>query len=191
MNRYLVKTKKNILFIVIVVLLSTIFLLNKKCSSFDTIITISIIPGWLTIWAPITWIDFGNIKVSPASQELSWQFSDFFWISDLDGIDSWYYTTLQSDGLIYWNNMINASIKVDSIQPDLMEWITWNVYMNSDLLSYYPIDISVTYIYRNLWFNNGIINKYGNKPWVKLTVPSFTPPWDYTGVINFDLHANY
>lgn len=160
-----------------------------KSSNFP--LSLYVTPWEITYGISDTWLNFWSVTVSWAFQEIERQFEDYFWVQDLKAADSGYYTTVVSAGLV-WPLMTITWIymKADNINPELLLGVAWNVFINTGLLNYKSISGSVTYIYRDNALNFWKINKYGDKPWIKIVVPPFVSPWNYSWTIFFSLNEN-
>jgi len=157
----------------------------------DVILSITINPWEITYWAPM-YLNLWQISLSQTQQNIQWQFDDYFWVNDLQWSDSWYNTTIVSDGFMWpnWNILTWIYLMAwNNWSPELLLWLTWNVMINQAFSeSYYSIFSSpVTYIYRPQWENYWKVNKYGDKPWIKVIIPPYTSPWMYSWTIYIDI----
>jgi hypothetical protein len=158
----------------------------------DVIVSITINPWQITFWAPVS-LSLWSISLSQTSQNKEWQFDDYFRVSDLIWSDSGYNTTVVSDGLVWpsWSSPLTwIYLMAWSIWgPELLLGTTWNVQINSALSSdYYSIfNVPVTYIYRPQSINYWKVNKYWDKPWIRIVIPPYTQPWMYSWTIYFDI----
>lgn len=141
-------------------------------------------------WTPDN-LSLWNITYSNQEQEITWVFSDYFWIEDLMWIASWHYTTIQCDWLFgpNWSIITWIYIKAWNLSPVKISWNPWNVLMSNDLLSYKSIYNPLVYIYKttnnyNIWK----ANKYWDIPTIKIIVPPETIPGEYTWTITFSLY---
>ncbi len=134
----------------------------------------------------------GTVYSSPYDQEISGQFTEPFWIEDIEGYTTGHYTTIQCDGIYGPSNtrLTGIELKAGSITPELLMWLTsLHVKINPVLSSYTNIIEPVTYIYKETDPSNiGIINKYGDKPWIKIFIPAGSPPGTYSGTIVFSFY---
>lgn len=160
----------------------------------ETIISISILPGEVSRWAASS-LSLWEIELAQIQQEVTGRFQDYFWVSDLKWHDNGYNTMIVSDGLIGPNENILTGIYLmagNGGRPELEIWIDWEVMINQlfsgDYHSIYWDPI--TYIYRTVWANNWKINKYRDRPWIKIVVPPYTSPGTYSGTIYFDVPGN-
>jgi hypothetical protein len=158
----------------------------------DVIVSITIDPWQITYWAPAS-LSLWSIALSQTSQNKQWQFDDYFRVSDLAWSDSGYSTTIVSDWLIWPNWSIPLTwiymMAGNAWGPELLLWLTWDIRVNPAMSdSYYSIfSTPVTYIYRPEASNNWKVNKYWDKPWIRIVVPPYTQPWMYSWTIYFDI----
>lgn len=139
-------------------------------------------PNNINLWTPIS---------SLSNQEISGQFTDNFWVEDLQWYVTGHYTTIQCDGVYgsAGNKLTWVYLKAGNTAPVLIQWLTGNVFISTALTNYTNIITPVTYIYKptnltNIW----IVNKYWDKPWLKIMIPGWTPPGTYSGTIVFSLY---
>lgn len=132
------------------------------------------------------------VMALPTDQEISGQFTENFRVEDLLWSIVGHYTTIQCDGIYgpYWTKLTWIELKAGNILPQLLMGMTGpNVYINPDLSHYINITEPVTYFYKETETNQlGIINKYGDKPWIKILIPSSAPPGIYSGTIVFSFY---
>lgn len=167
------------------------FLLSQTfAATWETQLQLEIMWWWLTIGNPANY-NFGSVWVSVEDQIITWQFSDYFWLEDLEARDSWYFTTIQCNGLksLNWNTLTWIYFKKNNLTK-----ILWSenprVQIQSVFSDYYLINQPVIYFYRNQATNYWIISKYGDIPFVKIIIPWGTPPWNYNWTITFTLYLN-
>lgn len=152
------------------------------------------VDAWeLTIWTSGATLNLGN---TGAWWELEWQFSgNSFYVSDMKWAQSGYYTTIQVTDL---TGSINGDTKtIPAANVEFKAWagaptlITGNtnsdVVFDSNVSSYHAINSVVTYIKRDANNGYGILWEYGDAPYVKVTIPAFTPATTYHGVITYTL----
>lgn len=138
-------------------------------------------------------LDLGSHSVSTSAQVVSWTFADYFWVEDMKGNNTGYYTTLQMSGALDgpWTETIaasNVAVKSDGNITTLSGSNNSNVTV--DISTFTTLDNAVTYIKRDNGTNNGLIGKYGNKPELQLTIPAFQSVGQYTGTIVYTLIEN-
>ena len=151
-------------------------------------VSLNIDGQWLIIWTPSNldlWtVSSGDIK------EIN--FLDPFWIEDLRWINTWHYTTIQCDGLYGPNALTSTVITGVELSGAVVEKIGGrdnDTLVYSALSSFTDITTPQLYLYRNdSFWNNGAINRYWNKPTIKITVPSWTPAGTYKWKITYTLY---
>ncbi|MFA7298354.1 MAG: hypothetical protein WC010_01790 [Candidatus Absconditabacterales bacterium] len=138
-------------------------------------------------------VNLGTIIASPGDQEFSGQFSNYFRVDDMQGYITGYYTTIQCDGIYgsTGNKLTGVYLKAGNIIPEYIQGITGNhILINSILSTYTNILLPITYLYKETHIDNkGLINKYGDKPWIKIFIPGGTPPGSYSGTIVFSFYS--
>lgn len=159
------------------------------CLSQETKIKLEVTPWQITWWVESSWLNLGTVEIWETQKELTWQFDWYFWVSDLEASDLGWSTTVKCDWLNWSNGWILTWIymMVDDLSPELLLWVPWNVLIDQNFLNYYSINTSVTYIYRPAWANFGRINKYWDKPHIKVIIPPYSAPWSYSWIIYFDM----
>jgi len=132
------------------------------------------------------------VMSSPTDQVVSGQFTEHFRIEDIEGYMTGHYTTIQCDGIYGPSNtrLTGIELKAGNTDPELIMGLTGpNVKINSNLITYQNIIEPITYLYKETNSNHmGIVNKYGDKPWIKLLIPTSTPPGTYSGTIVFSFY---
>ncbi len=143
---------------------------------------------WLIIWTPAN-LDLGTVS-SGDIKEIN--FLEPFWIEDLRWTNTGHYTTIQCDGLYGPNTLTSTVITGVQLSGAVVEKIWWkdnDTLVYSALSSFTDITTPQLYLYRNdSVSNNGAINRYGNKPTIKITVPSWTPAGTYKWKITYTLY---
>ena len=141
-------------------------------------------------------IRFGNLN---SFQYQSWlcfclnyrrkTFNNYFWVEDLRWVNTWYYTTIQCDGLYWPNDFVITGVQLLWNSLDLIQWIGNQTDMFSNLSSWTDITIPQLYFYKkdNMpWNYNG--NKYWSKPSIKVSVPNNAPAGTYRWKITYTLY---
>ena len=129
---------------------------------------------------------------SVSDQEIVGQFDNYFWVEDLEWYITWHYTTIQCDGVYGpgWTRLTWVYLKAENINPTLIQWNPWNVHIFNGFSDYYNIISPTTYIYKPTAPGNiGIVNRYGDKPFLKVIVPGYSPPGNYSGTIVFSFYS--
>ena len=132
------------------------------------------------------------LSTSTSDQEFSWQFSDYFWIEDLQWDITGHYTTIQCDGVYgpVGNKLTWVYLKAGNTTPTLIQWLTWNVLIATGLYDYASILNPMTYIYEPTDIQNAwLANRYWDRPRLKIVIPAYAPPWSYSGTIVFSFYS--
>lgn len=165
----------------------------------STDVNLVITGGTLTIGA--TWsFNFDAISVSTneivQEKQFTWVLVDApFWVQDYKWLNSGYYTTVSISDLTGQNTAAiipatNVKIKVDAFETVLITWTANSaVVLNtgSFLLSYQNFDSPITFINRPEWSNAGKLGKYGVRPYLEITIPSYQAADTYEGIITYTL----
>lgn len=118
-------------------------------------------------------------------------FDDYFWLEDLRGISTGHYTTIQCDGLYGPNGYVITWVQMIWPNVVLIGWLTNQTTIYSNLSSRTDVTTPQLYLYRN---NNidtstlGFTNRYGNKPSIKVSIPSNAPVGSYKWKITYTLY---
>jgi len=147
---------------------------------------------WIRIWTPENF-NVWTINYSSQEQEVTWRFNDYFRVEDLDSRMTGHYTTIQCDGLYatWWYSLTWIYLKYGNLNPTLIYGQTWVVSISNFLSGYQSITNPITYIYKSTsWGNIWVVNRYGDKPYVKIIIPAYSNTWDYSGTITFSLYMN-
>jgi len=139
--------------------------------------------------------DNANLWVLTTSindQEFSGQFTDYFWIEDMQWNITGHYTTIQCDGIYgpAWYMLTWIYLKAGNTIPTLIQWLTGNVLIASELYNYTSVLNPMTYIYKPTDSSNAWLpNKYWDKPRFKIIIPAYAPPGTYSGTIVFSYYS--
>lgn len=138
-------------------------------------------------------VHLGTLSTAPYDQEFSGQFTEPFWVEDLQGNITGHYTTIQCDG-IYWPDGYIITwiyLKAGNIVPTLLQGVSGHVYIYSAFSDYISILHPLTYMYKPTdVFNGGLTNKYGDMPRFKLIIPANAPAWSYSGTLTFSFYMD-
>ena len=151
-------------------------------------VSVEIRGQWLIIWTP------ANLNLGFVSDwaTITRSFLDYFWIEDLRGTNTGHYTTIQCDGIYGPNGATSSVITGIQLSWTSIERILWtdnNTLIYSNLSTWTDITTPQLYLYRNNNISNGWVwNRYGNKPSIKIIVPSGTPAGTYKGKITYTLY---
>jgi len=147
---------------------------------------------WIRHWTPDN-LNLWTIPYSIQEQEITWQFTSWFWVEDLLWLATWHYTTIQCDGLYWsdWSIITWVYLKNWNIYPVKLLGNTWSVFISTNLNNYNSIYNPVVYIYKtsaqsNVW----LANRYQDIPTIKVIVPPNTTAGDYSWTIVFSLYMN-
>ncbi len=184
---------------------------QKRCIFFWISGIVILLASWLLYYAhadqgmislKIVWLGIRhgtptntNLWIFPTSgndQEISGQFGwSGFWVEDLEGYITGHYTTIQCDGVYgsAGNRLTWIYLKAGNTSPILIQGLSGNVHISSWLFTYTSILNPVTYIYKptnlsNIW----IVNRYWDSPRLKIIIPGWTPPGNYSGTIVFSFY---
>ena len=170
---------------------------GTSCSE-NTTVQVTIDPGDICIGSTGSF-DFGNYTVSSSSQTVTGAFTDYFWVEDLKGADSGYYTTLQLSGDLTGPGgatipAANVSVKTSAVGA---AWVTTmagssntRVVVDSNMASYQSLDSARTYIKRDTAANYGVIGKYGALPQLQVVIPAYQSVGVYTATLVYTLYEN-
>ncbi|HKL43963.1 MAG TPA: hypothetical protein VJ892_01650, partial [Candidatus Absconditabacterales bacterium] len=116
-------------------------------------------------------------------------FDDYFWVEDLRGTNTGHYTTIQCDGLYGPSNFVITGLQLSGATVEMIDGRTNNTLIYSNLSDRTDITDPTLYLYRNNDLsNNGAINRYGNKPAIRVFVPEDAPAGSYKGKITYTLY---
>ena len=161
----------------------------------STDVYLSIVGGNVTIGSTGSF-DFGTFPVSSTESNVESQFTgdDYFWVDDMKGANSGFYTTLSVSDLSGANGTIpaaNISAKVDGTGTTLINGTANpNVVVADSLISYTPLDGTVTFIKRDSAENNGKLGRYAAFPWLQVTIPAYQSVGSYQATLTYTLIEN-
>lgn len=172
--------------------LLAIFYLFFVCLVFgenmQSMVSVQLNTRWLFAWTP------ANLSLWPVTpwNTIEVNFSDYFWIEDLRWNSTGHYTTIQCDGLFGPNGSTGTVItwvQMSGLIIELVAWTANNTLIYSNLSTWTDITKPQLYFYRNENTTNpGWVNRYGNKPTIKISVPSGTPSGTYRWKITYTLY---
>ena len=158
-------------------------------------VQVSILPGDICIGTTGSF-NFGQYTVSSTSQTQNGAFTNEFWVEDLKGADTGYYTTVQlSWGMIWpgWATIpaANVSMKVGSTTVTTMAGtVNTGVTLPAGLLSFTPLNSAVTFISRANAANFGKIGKYWTLPIMEVVIPAYQSVGLYTATLVYTIYEN-
>jgi len=154
------------------------------------VLSLDIVWMWVRHWTPNN-LNLWTVLYSNQEQEITWQFGSGFWVEDLIGMLTWHYTTIQCDWLHgpSWTSITWIYIKAWNINPTLVLWSTWWVYIPNNLNIFQSIYKPLVYIYKSIGISQvWVINRYQDIPIIKVVVPAYTTAGTYNGIIAFTLY---
>ena len=161
----------------------------------NTTVEVEILPGDICIGSTGSF-DFGNYTASGGNQTVTGAFTDYFWVDDLRGADSGYYTTLELSGDLAGPGgatipAANVSAKVAGTGADLITGVAnTRVDLPSSLLSYSALNSAVTFLKRDTAANFGVIGKYGKYPQLQLIIPAYQAVGSYLATLIYTIYEN-
>jgi len=168
---------------------------GTNCST-NTTVTVTINPGDICIGSTGAF-DFGQYTVSATAQTVNGTFSSPFWVDDLKGSNSGYYTTVQMSGVLQGPGSstipaTNVSMKTTAIGNAAITTMAWssnaNVVVNAGMAAYQTLNTPRRLIERVNGANFGLIGKYGVTPQMQLIIPAYQAVGAYTGSLVYTLY---
>ena len=170
--------------------------IGTSCNT-TTVVQVTLAGGNVCIGSPDAF-NFGSFTVSQQPQVTSGAFSGVFYVDDQRGSNSGYYTTVQMATLTNGSNTIAASnvafrssftVGTTVGTSPLSGSVNVRVFTHSDVLNTWAaLDTPKEFINRNAAANSGLIGKYGEIPFLQLTIPAYTPVGVYTGLLTYTLY---
>lgn len=141
---------------------------------------------------------WGTFTVSSNNQTTEKQFTgsdEAFFVEDLKGAYSGYYTTLSTTQLTGPNNAVipanNIRIKTDTLTGILITGTAnTKVVLPAGFLTYQTFSSPITFLKRDPAANSGVIGKYGAYPFLELTIPAYQSVGSYSGSVTYTLIEN-
>lgn len=158
-----------------------------------TDVQVDILPGDVAIGATGT-IDLGDYTISSSLQTVSGDFTSAFFVDDLKGADSGYYTTLQLSGNLIGPGIATISsgnvyfISTGTASDLITGTANTNVNMPASVTAYQSLDQARTYLKRDTAANSGIVGKYGNTPKLRIDIPAYSAVGSYTATLCYTLY---
>jgi hypothetical protein len=168
---------------------------------YTSLFVLNINPGNLCIGSTGNFI-FGSFTAASVVQSTSWSFVGtwwYFYVDDMRGSSSGYYTTVQLSTWLVSNggssiarsNVFMKTASVGTLGVTLLDGMINNtVVIHSGMISYQTLDIPRQLIGRVAWFNNGSVGKYGVLPQMQINVPAYQAVGTYTGTLLYTLYQN-
>jgi WxL domain surface cell wall-binding len=166
-----------------------------------TQVQVDILPGNICIGSTGAY-DFGDFSVSSSSQTVNGAFTapdGYFWVDDLKGSNSGYYTTVQLNAdmagpggaSIPRANVYMKTAAVGNAGITTMAG-TANprVEVHAGMAAYQSLDAARQLIIRNTAANFGVVGKYGTLPQLQLVIPAYQAVGNYTATLTYTLYEN-
>lgn len=144
--------------------------------------------------------DFGTYTASATAQTVTGVFTDEFYVEDLNGGFSGYYTTLQLSGDLTsatGGNVIsgsNVSVKTDATGAGgittMAGTANTRVVVDAGMAAFQSLDSARTLIKRDPATNFGIVGQYGVIPEMEVVIPAYTPVGVYSATMVYTLYEN-
>ena len=172
-----------------------------SCST-TTLVQVQILPGNICIGSSGTF-DFGTYTVSSSAQTVNSSFTaptGYFYVDDLKGADTGYYTTVQLSGDLiqsWWAGTIPAANVFMKTPAVGNPWITLlagtanpRVVVNAGMIAYQSLDVARRLIERPLQANFWVVGKYATLPEMQLIIPAYQSVGTYTATLVYTLYEN-
>ncbi len=169
----------------LLILLPLFALFSFVLAQYSKEVRIEIIGQGLVIWTPSN-ISLGTVT---AWDTIDKTFDDYFWVEDLRWVNTWYYTTIQCDGLYWPDGFVITGVQLSWSSIKLIQWNGNETKIYSNLSSWTDITIPQLYLYKQDNTSksyNG--NKYWNIPSIKVSVPNNAPAGTYKWKITYTLY---
>lgn len=187
---------KKLLSIISIVVL-TVFLPVRDALAGNTAVNMAITAGTITIGEPASLTFSTSLTASFSAQTLQQAFtgaSNYFWVQDLKGTDSWYNTTLQLSGnLTAWSAVISWSNVLFQAAwgINVVSWSTNpRVTLDAWTAGFQAMNSARSFIRRNTQANFWVIGYYGANIELRIDVPAGQAAWSYAGTIVYTLIEN-
>jgi len=170
---------------------------NPSCSE-NVTVQVEIQPGDICIGTTGSF-DFGTYTSSATAQTVTGAFTDDFYVEDLNGGFSGYYTTLQLSGDLTSGdgNTIgasNVSVKTPATGAGAINTMAGTantrVVVDAGMAAFQTLDSARTLIKRDSAANFGIVGQYGVMPEMQVVVPAYTPVGTYSATMVYTLYEN-
>ena len=170
---------------------------GANCST-NTTVTVTINPGDICIGSTGAF-NFGQYTISSISQTVNGTFSSPFWVDDLKGSNSGYYTTVQMSGVLQGPGSstiaaTNVSMKTTAIGNAGITTMAGspntNVVVNAGMSAFQTLNTPRRLIERVNGANFGLIGQYGVTPQMQLIIPAYQAVGAYTGTLVYTLYGS-
>lgn len=170
---------------------------GSSCSE-DTTVQVTIDPGDICIGSTGSF-DFGTYSVTSTAQTVTGAFTNEFWVEDLKGADSGYYTTLQLSGDLVGPGGATIADSAVSVKTaavgsagitTMAGTANTRVVVDAGMTAYQALDAARTYIKRDTAANSGVVGKYGALPQLQVVIPAYQAVGTYTATLVYTLYEN-
>lgn len=171
---------------------------NVTSAQETTTVELDILSGAITIGSDGAF-DFGDYTVSASVQTVTGAFvapGGYFFVDDLKGADSGYYTTVQLSGDMAGPGTStiassNVFMEVASTAVTVLSGDTnASVVVDNAMTSRQSLDAARTLIERDPGANNGTVGKYGTLPEMRVDIPAYQAVGNYTSTLVYTLYEN-
>jgi hypothetical protein len=168
---------------------------GANCNT-PTTVTVTINPGDICIGSTGAF-NFGQYTVSSIAQTVNGTFSSPFWVDDLRGSNSGYYTTVQMSGVLQGPgastiSATNISMRTTAVGNGGITTMAGspntNVVVNAGMSAFQTLNTPRRLIERVNWANFGLIGQYGVTPQMQLVIPAYQAVGSYTGTLVYTLY---
>ena len=170
---------------------------GTNCNT-TTQVQVTILPGTVCIGSTGNF-NFGSYVVSSAVQTVNWAFTSPFYVDDLKGADSGYYTTVQINAALAGPG--GATIPAANIYmktaatgnpgiTTLAGTANTRVIIHAGMAGYQSLDTARQLINRNTAANFGVLGQYWVNPQMQLVIPAYQSVGTYTGTLTYTLYEN-
>jgi hypothetical protein len=167
-----------------------------------TQVQVDILPGNICIGSTGAY-NFGSYTVSSTSQTVNGSFTapdGYFWVDDLKGANSGYYTTVQLNalGMVGPNGVTipaaNVFMKTPAIGnagiTTMAGTANPRVEVHPGMAAYQSLNAARQLIIRNTAPNFGVVGKYGTLPQLQLLIPAYQSVGNYVATLTYTLYEN-
>jgi hypothetical protein len=167
---------------------------GANCNT-PTTVTVTINPGDICIGSTGAF-NFGQYTVSSIAQTVNGTFSSPFWVEDLRGSNSGYYTTVQMSGVLQGPGAstipaTNISMRTTAVGNAGITTMAGspntNVVVNAGMSAFQTLNTPRRLIERVSGANFGLIGQYGVTPQMQLVIPAYQAVGSYTGTLVYTL----
>ncbi len=164
------------------------------CSTTTTVqVTLT---GWTICIGSSGVFNFGSFAVSSIAQTVTGAFATgYFFVDDMKGADSGYYTTVQMSGHLVWTGWVvisgsNVYMQTAATPTLLAGRANPRVEIHAAMTGYQSLDTARTLIFRSAANNQGFLSMYGVLPLMQLVIPAYQSVGTYIGILVYTLYEN-